>query len=89
MRQFIEELKPLLDLAEKHNSFLAIENHGDALLNSLDSFKAFVETNTLAAFGNRPGPLPHPGRPRPRWKKLSESAAASCSSSTPGNTSPI
>ncbi len=51
MRQFIDELKPLVELAEKHNSFLAIENHGDALLNSLDSFKAFVEINTSPRLG--------------------------------------
>jgi sugar phosphate isomerase/epimerase len=51
MRQFIEDLKPLIELAEKHNSFLAIENHGNALLDSLDSFKAFVEINTSARLG--------------------------------------
>jgi sugar phosphate isomerase/epimerase len=51
MRQFIEELKPLIDLAEKYNSFLAIENHGDALLSSLDSLKAFVEINTSPRLG--------------------------------------
>ncbi len=51
MRQFIDELKPLVDLAEKYNSFLAIENHGDALLNSLDSLKAFVEVNTSPRLG--------------------------------------
>lgn len=51
MRQFIDELKPLIELAEKHNSFLAIENHGDALLSSLDSLKAFVEINTSPRLG--------------------------------------
>jgi len=51
MRRFIEELKPLVDLAEAHNSFLAIENHGDALLNSLDSLKAFIELNTSLRLG--------------------------------------
>ncbi|MGE5297150.1 MAG: sugar phosphate isomerase/epimerase family protein [Solirubrobacterales bacterium] len=51
IRQFVDELKPLVDLAEKYNSFLAIENHGDALLNSLDSFKAFVEINTSPRLG--------------------------------------
>ena len=45
MRAFLEGLKPLADLAEKHNSYLAIENHGGSLLNSLDSFKAFVDLN--------------------------------------------
>jgi sugar phosphate isomerase/epimerase len=45
MKQFLEKLKPLIELAEKHNGYLAIENHGDALLNSPDSFKAFVDMN--------------------------------------------
>ena len=51
MRKFIEELKPLAELAEQHNSYLAIENHGGALLCSLDSFKAFVEINTSPRLG--------------------------------------
>ena len=51
MRQFIESLQPLVELAERHNSYLAIENHGNALLHSLDSLKAFVETNRSARLG--------------------------------------
>jgi sugar phosphate isomerase/epimerase len=51
MKQFIESLKPLVELAEKNNSYLAIENHGNALLNSLDSFKAFVDINTSKRLG--------------------------------------
>jgi len=51
MRKFIEELRPLVELAEKHNSYLAIENHGNALLCSLDSFKAFVDINTSPKLG--------------------------------------
>ena len=51
MRQFIENLKPLVELAEKNNSYLAIENHGNALLNSLDSLKAFVDINTSKRLG--------------------------------------
>lgn len=51
MRKFIEELKPLVELAEKHNSYLAIENHGRALLCSLDSLKAFVDVNTSPRLG--------------------------------------
>jgi len=51
MRQFIEGLKPLVELAEKYNSYLAIENHGNALLCSLDSFKAFVDVNTSPRLG--------------------------------------
>jgi len=45
MKAFFEALKPDIELAEKYNSYLAIENHGGSLLSSLDSFKAFVELN--------------------------------------------
>ena len=51
MKSFLEGLKPLAELAEKHNSWLAIENHGNALLDSLDSFKAFVDLNTSPRLG--------------------------------------
>jgi sugar phosphate isomerase/epimerase len=51
MRQFMESLQPAIELAEKHNSYLAIENHGNALLDSLDSFQAFVDTNTSRRLG--------------------------------------
>jgi sugar phosphate isomerase/epimerase len=51
MRLFLEGLKPMAELAEKHRSFLAIENHGDSLLNSLDSFKAFVDLNQSPRLG--------------------------------------
>jgi sugar phosphate isomerase/epimerase len=51
MQQFIEDLKPLVELAEKYNSYLAIENHGQALLDSLDSFKAFVDVNKSPRLG--------------------------------------
>lgn len=51
MRKFIEDLKPLMELAEKHDSYLAIENHGGALLCSLDSFKAFADINTSQRLG--------------------------------------
>lgn len=51
MRAFLESLKPLIELAERHNSHLAIENHGDALLDSLDSFKAFVDLNSSPRLG--------------------------------------
>jgi len=51
MRKFIEELKPLVELAEQHNSYLAIENHGNALLCEMDSFKAFVDMNTSPRLG--------------------------------------
>ena len=51
MREFVEGMKPLIELAEKHDSYLAIENHGQALLNSLDSLKAFVDINTSPRLG--------------------------------------
>ena len=51
MRAFLESLKPLLELAEKNNSRLAIENHGSALLDGPDSFKAFVDLNTSSRLG--------------------------------------
>ena len=45
MRAFFEKLKPEIELAEKCNARLAIENHGGGLLSTPDSFKAFVELN--------------------------------------------
>lgn len=51
MRDFLESLKPKVELAEKHDSYLAIENHGNALLDSLDSFKAFVDLNNSPRLG--------------------------------------
>jgi sugar phosphate isomerase/epimerase len=51
MRAFLESLKPLLELAEKNNSSVAIENHGNALLDAPDSFKAFVDLNTSPRLG--------------------------------------
>ena len=51
MKAFMEKLKPQAELAEKYDSYLAIENHGMRLLNSLDSFKAFVELNHSPRIG--------------------------------------
>jgi len=51
MKAFFEGLKPDLELAEKYNSYLAIENHGGALLSSLDSFKAFTDLNQHPRLG--------------------------------------
>lgn len=51
MRDFFTALKPLAELAEQHQSWLAIENHGDALLDGLDSFKAFVDLNPHPRIG--------------------------------------
>jgi sugar phosphate isomerase/epimerase len=51
MKAFLEDLKPEIELAEKHDSYLAIENHGNALLHTLDSLKAFCELNTHPRVG--------------------------------------
>ena len=51
MRAFLEAQKPLADLAGEHQSWLAIENHGQSLLDGLDSFKAFVDLNTHPRLG--------------------------------------
>ncbi|MEI7731235.1 MAG: TIM barrel protein [Verrucomicrobiota bacterium] len=51
MKGFLESLKPLLEQCEKYQSFLAIENHGNALLDSPDSFKAFTDLNTHSRLG--------------------------------------
>jgi len=51
MKGLLEKLKPLAELAEKHNSYLAIENHGDALLSTPDSFKTFVDLNKSPRIG--------------------------------------
>ena len=50
-KAFIESLKPDLELCQKYDSYLAIENHGGALLNSPDSLKAFVDANSHPRLG--------------------------------------
>jgi len=52
MRAFLETLKPDLELAEKHNLRIAVENHsGPQLLNRLDTIKAFVDLNRSPRLG--------------------------------------
>ena len=52
MKHLLEGLKPELELAEKYNSYLAIENHsGNSLLNYLDSLKAFTDLNRHPRLG--------------------------------------
>jgi len=51
MKAFLESLKREVELAEKHNSYLAIENHESALLDSIDSIKTFVELNKNPRLG--------------------------------------
>jgi len=50
-RQRVMMSLTLVELAEQYNSYLAVENHGGALLNSLDSFKAFVDMNESPRLG--------------------------------------
>lgn len=57
MKAFLESLKPETELAEKHDSYLAIENHGHAMLDSLDSFKAFTDLNKNPRLGIALAPL--------------------------------
>jgi sugar phosphate isomerase/epimerase len=45
MRGFFEKLKPQIEQAAECRARLAIENHGNAILDSLDSIKAFVDLN--------------------------------------------
>ena len=45
MRKLFESLKPDVELAEKCNARLAIENHAGDVLSTPDSFKSFVELN--------------------------------------------
>jgi sugar phosphate isomerase/epimerase len=51
MKTFLETLKPELELCEKHNSYLAIENHGNSLLDTLDTIKSFVDLNRNPRLG--------------------------------------
>jgi sugar phosphate isomerase/epimerase len=51
MRAFLESLKPQVELAERYDSYLAIENHGHSLLDSIDSIKALVEMNQSPRVG--------------------------------------
>lgn len=51
MKAFLEALKPEAELAEKYNSYVAIENHGGALLHTVDSLKAFADLNKNPRLG--------------------------------------
>jgi sugar phosphate isomerase/epimerase len=51
MRDFVESLKPLADLAGSKESWLAIANAGGSLLDSLDSIKAFTDLNAHPRLG--------------------------------------
>lgn len=51
MKAFIEGLKPMVALAEENKAYIAIENHGNSLLNGPDSFKAFTDVNSSKHLG--------------------------------------
>jgi sugar phosphate isomerase/epimerase len=51
MKAFLEALKPDVELAEKHHSYVAIENHGGALVDSIDSIKVFADLNKNPRLG--------------------------------------
>lgn len=57
IKSLLESLKPDLELADKHQCHLAIENHSGAILNSLDSLRAFVELNAHPRLGVALAPL--------------------------------
>jgi sugar phosphate isomerase/epimerase len=43
VREFVAQLKPLLEVAEKHSVTIAIENHGKALIESPDSLRYLAD----------------------------------------------
>jgi len=45
LRKFFETLRPEIELARQHRVRLAIENHSDALLDTLESFRLFTQLN--------------------------------------------
>jgi sugar phosphate isomerase/epimerase len=45
LRTFFKNLQPEIELARKHGVRLAIENHSDALLDSLESIRMFTRLN--------------------------------------------
>ena len=51
MKAFIESLKPIVALAEENKAYIAIENHGNSLLDGPDSFKAFTDVNASKHLG--------------------------------------
>ena len=66
MAEFMERCKPLVELAEETNSYLAIENHGNALLVS------YGLGSMALAYGLPLGPVlgKHLVDPRPLLKRL-------------------
>jgi len=50
-KKYLEALKPEIELAEKHDAYVALENHGGNILNTIDGLKAFVDNNTSKRLG--------------------------------------
>jgi sugar phosphate isomerase/epimerase len=70
MRDFLGSLRAEVELAEENNSYLAIENHGNALLDSLDSLKAFVDMNSSPRLGIALAPYHVQARDEPVEKAI-------------------
>lgn len=51
MREYLAGLAGQVELAERYGSSLAIENHGESLLDSIDSIRAFVDLNRSPRLG--------------------------------------
>lgn len=51
VKDFLEQMKPHADAAARHGITLAIENHGNALLNTPDSLRYWAEFNRHPALG--------------------------------------
>lgn len=52
MKNFLEALKPELELCEKNNSWMLVENHGgNTVLDELDSFKALLDLDPHPRLG--------------------------------------
>jgi len=63
MKRELESYKPALELAEKYDCRIAIENHsGRHLLNDMDSFKAFMDLCDHPRFGIAFAPFHTQGR---------------------------
>ena len=88
MKRELESYKPALELAEKYNCRIAIENHsGRHLLNDMDSFKAFMDLCEHPRLGIA---LRHsiPKDAQSRRKSIWGSASPRSSTCTPGNRTP-
>ena len=51
MKAYLESMTPEIELAEQYDSYIALENHGGNILNTLDGLKAFVDNNKSKRLG--------------------------------------